>query len=147
MKQRDFIALFYPELSFLGDYHSHPYTTPIDGIKTELDLERKECYRFSSADFNSVNYQQEIERDYRVGLVVTVYERDEGIPRSSKHIDGNSCTRFQCQNMTIWIKAYVWAGDDYRRKADKNGAPDLPQPWLQCWLSPCKRKGGEYPLT
>jgi hypothetical protein len=119
MKQRDFIALFYPELSFLGDYHSHPYTTPIDGIKTELDLERKECYRFSSADFNSVNYQQEIERDYRVGLVVTVYERDEGIPRSSKHIDGNSCTRFQCQNMTIWIKAYVWAGDDYRRKADK----------------------------
>jgi len=69
MKQRDFIALFYPELSFLGDYHSHPYTTPIDGIKTELDLERKECYRFSSADFNSVNYQQEIERDYRVGLV------------------------------------------------------------------------------
>ncbi|MGM0855864.1 MAG: hypothetical protein ACQEW0_02140 [Pseudomonadota bacterium] len=115
----DFVATYYPELNFLGDYHSHPYTMHGDGIKTELDLERNKLYQFSSCDFKSVKYQQEIGRKYCIGLVATVYERDEGIKRSSKHIDGQSCIRFQYQNMTIWIKAYVWTGHDYRRKADK----------------------------
>jgi proteasome lid subunit RPN8/RPN11 len=115
----DFVSVYYPELAFLGDYHSHPYTTPGDDIKTELDLERHELYQFSRADFNSVKYQQENDRDYRVGLVATVFERKDGVARSSKYMDGASCIRFQYQDMTIWIKAYVWAGDDYRRKSDK----------------------------
>lgn len=114
-----FIETYYPELSFIGDYHSHPYTIQGDGVKTELDLERNELYQFSSCDFKSVKHQQEIGRKYNVGLVATVYERDKSIKRSRKHIDEKSCIRFQYQNMTIWIKAYVWTGADYRRKADK----------------------------
>lgn len=117
--KEDFVSVFYPELTFLGDYHSHPYTTPADGVNTELDLERHSLYQFSNADFSSVKYQQDSGRDYRVGLVATVFERMEGIPRTSKHMDGASCIRFQYQDVTIWIKAYVWAGDDYRRKSDK----------------------------
>jgi proteasome lid subunit RPN8/RPN11 len=120
--KKDFVSVYYPELSFLGDYHSHPYTTPTtseNGAKTELDLERNELYRFSNTDFRSVKYQQQAGRNYRVGIVATVYERDEGISRPSKHIDEASCIRFQYNNMTIWLKAYVWAGEDYRRKADK----------------------------
>lgn len=115
----NFIETYYPELNYLGDYHSHPYTIQGDGVKTELDLERNELYQFSSGDFKSVKHQQEIGRKYSVGLVATVYERDKSIKRSRKHIDEKSCIRFQYQNMTIWIKAYVWTGTDCRRKADK----------------------------
>lgn len=115
-----FVSTYFPELAFLGDYHSHPYKIEGDGVKTELDLERQKLYRFSNGDFNGVKYHQnELGRDYRVGLVATVIERDEGIQRASKYIDEASCIRFQYDNMTIWLKAYVWSSEEYRRKANK----------------------------
>ena len=93
------------------------------GIKTELELERAELYKFSDADFRSV---KELQSDrglkYRVGLVVTVFEREQQVSRSQKRLDGESCIRFQYSGMTIWLKAYVWSDDgeqNYRRKACK----------------------------
>lgn len=118
--KRDFVDCYYPELSFLGDFHSHPYSQALSQVNTELDLERNKLYQFSKGDFQAVKYdQQDPNKNYRVGMVATVYERDKLISRTSKHIDEGSCIRFQYQNMTIWIKAYVWAGDEYRKKSDK----------------------------
>lgn len=114
-----FVESFFPELKFLGDFHSHPYSMEQDSVRTELDLERNGLYRFSPADFRSVKAQQDDSKDYRVGLVVTVFEREDPITRSNKYLDEQSCIRFQYDSMTIWIKAYVWAGNDHRRKADK----------------------------
>lgn len=120
--KQSFIDTFFPEVNYLGDYHSHPYSCNEDGIKTELELERAHYYRFSVADFRSVKGQQEKGLDYRVGLVATVFERDRKVKRSLKKLDKESGLRFQFDGMTIWLKAYVWTEDDnmnYRRKADK----------------------------
>lgn len=121
--KQGFIDTFFPEVCYLGDYHSHPYSHGNDEIKTELELERGHYYRFSDTDFRAVKVlQDENALDYRVGLVATVFERDRKVKRSLKTLDGESCIRFQYMNMTIWLKAYVWTSDDYdnyRRKADK----------------------------
>lgn len=113
-----FVEYFFPELKYLGDYHSHPYSLE-NNVRTELDLERHELYHFSPGDFKAVKYEQEQGKNYRVGLVVTVFERDEKVGRKDTWMDDSSCVRFQYDNVTIWIKAYVWSGDDYRRRADK----------------------------
>ena len=113
-----FVEYFFPELQYLGDYHSHPYSLE-NNVRTELDLERQELYHFSPADFKAVKYEQEQGKNYRVGLVVTVFERDERVGRKDTWMDDSSCVRFQYDNLTIWIKTYVWSGDDYRRRADK----------------------------
>lgn len=113
-----FVEYFYPELKYLGDYHSHPYSLE-NNVRTELDLERHELYHFSPADFKAVKYEQEQGKNYRVGLVVTVFERDEKVGRKDTWMDDSSCVRFQYENVTIWIKAYVWTGEDYRRRTDK----------------------------
>ena len=120
--KQGFIDTFFPEVCYLGDYHSHPYSHENDEIKTELELERGHYYRFSDADFRSVKALQDDALDYRVGLVATVFERERKVKRTLKKLDGESCIRFQYLNMTIWLKAYVWTSDEnmnYRRKADK----------------------------
>ena len=120
--KQGFIDTFFPEVCYLGDYHSHPYSYEDDEIKTELELERRHLYRFSEGDLRSVKSLQDKSLDYRVGLVATVFERERKVTRSLKRLDGESCIRFQYLSMTIWLKAYVWTSDDnynYRRKADK----------------------------
>lgn len=121
--KQEFVDTFFPEVSYLGDYHSHPYSSEEDGVKTELELERAELYKFSDADFRSVRaLQSESALEYRVGLVVTVFEREQQVSRTQKRLDGESCIRFQYSDMTIWLKAYVWSADseqNYRRKACK----------------------------
>lgn len=120
--KQGFIDTFFPEVCYLGDYHSHPYSYEDDEIKTELELERRHLYRFSEGDFRSVKSLQDKSLDYRVGLVATVFERERKVNRSLKRLDGESCIRFQYLSMTIWLKAYVWTSDDnynFRRKADK----------------------------
>lgn len=117
-----FVDRFFPEVSYMGDFHSHPYSFEEDGVKTELELERKGYYKFSKSDFDSVRQLQKDGANYRVGLVATVYSRDEKVSRSTAWIDGESCIRFQYDGLTIWLKVYVWAGDysgGFRKKSDK----------------------------
>ncbi|QQO82125.1 hypothetical protein [Shewanella algae] len=118
--KKEFVDYFFPEMSHLGDYHSHPYSVE-DGIKSELKLERDGFHKFSPGDFKAVRAEHKKKRDYRVGIVVTVFERDDEnfIARKVQWIDKTSCVRFQYNKMTIWIKAYVWAGDEKRKRADK----------------------------
>lgn len=120
--KKDFVDYFFPELDFLGDYHSHPYDGEND-VKTELELERNKLYQFSPGDFEAVRLEQNNKKDYRVGLVITVFERDDEImvQRKDQWMDDTSCIRFQYDNVTIWIKAYVWVSKDgqKRRRTDK----------------------------
>ncbi|MEE2003414.1 hypothetical protein QWY20_18365 [Alkalimonas sp. MEB108] len=116
--KNQFVEYLFPELKFLGDYHSHPYSKD-DDVRTELDLERNELHHFSPADFKVVKEEQENGKNYRVGLVVTVFERDEQVERKDAWMDETSCVRFQYESLTIWIKSYVWAGDEFRRRTDK----------------------------
>lgn len=115
----EFVGSFFPELSFIGDFHSHPYSDEHDGVRTELELQRRGLYQFSPSDFRAAKADQESGRNYRVGLVVTVFERNLPVSRSSQYLDGSSCIRFQYDSMTLWIKAYVWYGDEFRRNSDK----------------------------
>lgn len=116
----NFINYFFPELKYLGDYHSHPYSCEQDNVRSELELERQQLYQFSTGDFNSVSEERaKFKKNYRVGLVVTVYQRDEPTKRADQWMDDLSCIRFQYDNLTLWVKAYVWAGNDYRKRADK----------------------------
>lgn len=120
--KESFVDSFFPEVTYMGDFHSHPYSLEDDGIKTELELERGGYYQFSKADFDSVRQLQNDGANYRVGLVATVYSRDKKVSRTTAWIDDESCLRFQYDGLTIWLKAYVWSGDaldGFRRKADK----------------------------
>lgn len=121
LKER-FIDSFFPEVSYMGDFHSHPYSLEDNKIKTELEVERKKFYQFSKSDFESVRQLQNDGANYRVGLVATVYRRDKKVNRSTAWLDDQSCLRFQYDELTIWLKAYVWSGDaidGFRRKTDK----------------------------
>jgi hypothetical protein len=123
--KESFLGCFFPEVEYLGDYHSHPYDSVNDGVKSELEVQRKELYKFSDADFRAVrNIQKEDMAKYRVGLVVTIYERGDQRPRSMELLDEESCIRFQYENTTIWIKAYVWKENKkdfgFRKRPDKS---------------------------
>jgi len=119
--KRGLIDRFRPELEYLGDFHSHPYDLVNDQVKSALEVERKEYYRFSPSDITHVKALK-AERNYRVGLVTTVFKLAEGMRRKDEYVrtdtENYSCIRFSYDDFTIWIKAHVYgelnAIDDQR---------------------------------
>jgi hypothetical protein len=113
------IARFKPELEYLGDFHSHPYDFDNDKVKTALEVEREEYFRFSPDDFKHVKSLKET-RAYRVGLVTTVFRAAKHVPRNDGYVciekEHYSCIRFSYDDLIIWIKAHVFA--------DKNAIND-----------------------
>lgn len=116
----DFADAYFPEIEYLGDFHSHPWT---EGEKrSELTLERDECYCRSPADTSFADTLQKSGRPYRLQIITTIFKRDKIVKREDGYIkDDFSCLRFRYANMTIWIKAYVFDmnGDAFRKVADK----------------------------
>ena len=80
---------------------------------------------FFHGDFKHVKYLQE-ERNYRLGIVATVFEMPKQVARRNKHIDedGLTCIRFMYDNLTIWLKVYVFM--DSKRIRDKDIALTCP---------------------
>lgn len=119
--KRDLIDRFRPELEYLGDFHSHPYDLVNDNVKSALQVEDQECYRFSPSDIRHVKALKETRR-YRVGLVTTVFKSDKGRRLKDEYVrvetENYSCIRFSYDKFTIWIKAHVYgeknAIDDQR---------------------------------
>lgn len=119
--KRNLIDRFRPELEYLGDFHSHPYDLVNDNVKSALEVERQEYYRFSPSDVKHVKALKET-RDYRVGLVTTVFKLENGFRRKNEYVrteaENLSCIRFSYDDFTIWIKAHVYgeqnAIDDQR---------------------------------
>jgi hypothetical protein len=113
------IGRFKPELEYLGDFHSHPYDFDNDKIKTALEVERGEYYRFSPGDIKHARMLKET-RDYRVGIVTTVFRGTKHVHRNDEYVcvekENFSCIRFSYGEFIIWIKAHVFA--------DKNAVND-----------------------
>lgn len=110
----DFIDHFRPELEYLGDFHSHPYDNANDKVKTAAVVERQKLYEFSKEDFDCAKLHRET-RQYRVGMVATIFQSEKPVVRESKYVgpDDASCIRFSYNDMTIWLKCYVF-GDKKR---------------------------------
>lgn len=111
--KQEFVDYFYPELEYLGDFHSHPYDFENDRVDNVLQLERKRLFCFSVGDFEHVKYLKET-RNYRVGVVATVFEVPGNMRRKNTHIgrEDFSCIRFVHDDLSVWIKAYVFIGPD-----------------------------------
>jgi hypothetical protein len=107
--KQQFVERFHHEIEYLGDFHSHPYDPQNDNVKNALKVERKKFYEFSPADFEAARLLCK-DRDYRLGLVVTVFRSDTPVKRKSKHV-GLSCIRFSYNDFTIWLKCHVFEGD------------------------------------
>ncbi|MDI1292995.1 MAG: hypothetical protein PSV18_09650 [Methylobacter sp.] len=118
----DFADSFFPELEYLGDFHSHPYD--VNEVKTELELQRGKLFEQSSSDAKFAKYQQGLGKNYQLQIIATVFERHEQVNRASGHIKGDlSCIRFQYDKRTIWIKAYAYRVDEKEniwRKVNKD---------------------------
>lgn len=103
----NFADNFFPELEYLGDFHSHPYD--VYEVKTELELQRQKLFHQSPGDKKHAKYQQVLGKPYRLQIIATVFERHDKVNRATGHIEGDlSCIRFQYEKYTIWIKAYAY---------------------------------------
>lgn len=114
-----FVDVFFPEIEYLGDMHSHPYSEK--EVPNELALQRDGYYEQSNGDVRYAQSLQE-ERNYRIQLIATIYSRKQPTKRSFGHLgDETSCIRFQYDGKTIWLKAYVYknTGSSFRKVADK----------------------------
>lgn len=134
--KRGFYERYCPELGYLGDFHSHPYSQGENGFKTAQHVERARFYRFSGepgkkdGDFASVLSLKQRGLPYRVGLVVTVY-RLSNMMQDPKHdyLDRKSAVRFThngpdgkgtLRSYRCWLKAYAFAGGDDTPVEDKH---------------------------
>lgn len=120
--KRDFADSFFPELEYLGDFHSHPYVE--SEVETDLALQRNSFHEQSSEDQRLAKYQLGLGKPYRIQLIATVFERPKPVNRTSGHLgDDLSCIRFQYDKRTIWIKAYAYRineKDGTSRKVNKD---------------------------
>jgi len=132
---------FNPELSYLGDFHSHPYSQgekvpTIHGGETTLntaqDVEVSRVFRFSGkpgnkdGDFASVRCLKASNAPYRVGIVATIYRMSVCVENDrtsylTEYSDQKSAIRFtytgpdasgQRISFRCWLKAYTFNGND-----------------------------------
>lgn len=114
----DFADSFFPELEYLGDFHSHPYVS--SEVKTELEIERKSYYKQSSDDQEFAKFQQKSGKPYRLQIIATVFERPDVVKRTSGHLESDaSCIRLYYDKRTIWIKAYAYRINEKNRTSRK----------------------------
>lgn len=129
-----FYGLFSPELGYLGDFHSHPYSQGEYGLGTAQHVEKRRYYRFSgipgdkSGDFASVRSLKAQGLQYRVGIVVTIFKmKNKVIDPLHGFLDRKSAVRFTYsgsdakgvqRSFRCWIKAYTFLDADDKPTAD-----------------------------
>lgn len=102
----DFINSYYPDIEFLGDFHTHPY------LDTPREVRQKKLYEFSDTDIDSIEMHSDfyINYKYRVGLVMTiacVQQERQNEGKLADWISNNSTAEFRFNNYRIWLQAYV----------------------------------------
>lgn len=101
----NFVEAFFPDIEFMGDFHTHPY------LRETRDIKKGELYEFSNADKRSVEKEKTFkELPYRVGLVMTLstVANQEPLPTLSARIkEDYSLMEFHFNNYRIWLQAYV----------------------------------------
>lgn len=129
-----FYERYNPELKYLGDFHSHPWSQgeKVDDshtLHTAQNVEKFKRYRFSgdpkkkNGDFGSVAHLIENEKlPYQIGLVATIYRMTNVVndPLHS-YLDKKSAFRFtyngkdasgQIKSFRCWVKAYVFPNNN-----------------------------------
>lgn len=99
--KRDLMTSFWPQLEFLGDFHSHPYPQGTNVVGERL-------YEFSAEDRTDIEENSGFwqRHGYRIGLVITL----TALKRSSSRLDkwlNRSTLEFTLGNYRLWLKAYV----------------------------------------
>jgi hypothetical protein len=128
--KKGFYERYNPELKYLGDFHSHPWSQgeKVEGygyeLKTAQNIEQHRLYRFSgspkdiSGDFESVAWLKKQKLSYQIGLVTTIY-RMRNVVNDPLHsfLDEKSAFRFtyngkdasgNLKSFRCWVKAYVF---------------------------------------
>lgn len=122
--KRDLVDKFLPELEYIGDFHSHPYSfNSSDRIENVLQLENNFCYNFSKSDdeyFEKLRRSKK--RNFRVAFAVTVFEMKKKVIRPDSYMDDCSCIRFMFDKTAVWIKAYAYINKNGPRLASANVA-------------------------
>jgi len=131
-----FYARYNPELAYLGDFHSHPYSQGEADLGTAQHVEHRRYFRFSGSprentgDFASVKSLKKQGLIYRVGLVVTVFKMTNCVTEPlHAYLDLKSAVRFthngpdgdgKMTSYRCWLKAYAFLGDDANPVPDKD---------------------------
>ena len=102
--KNDVVNFLSPELSLLGDFHTHPHPK-----KSEIVVKKDELYRFSPDDFNSFVSDDliwESSQDNPVMLVITVCERQKASGDVLGYPHWNIAT-YPIGQFRFWISAVV----------------------------------------
>lgn len=118
---------FHPELSYFGDFHSHPYSLGEFGLQNAQEVENGRLYRFSGSDegetedFASVKDIKQQGLAYNVGIVATIFRMTNRVANQPAYLldapDKYSALKFtytgadaddEETSFRCWLKAYVF---------------------------------------
>lgn len=99
--KRDLMTSFWPQLEFLGDFHTHPYPRGTHVVGERL-------YEFSDTDRNDIveNAAYWRRHGYRIGLVLTIMALHRASSRTQRWLE-DSAIEFTLGNYRLWLQAYV----------------------------------------
>lgn len=124
--KREIIHSAWPNLRFIGDWHTHPHRT--ESIST---ITRQKLYKYSDDDYSDTEKDGKTYRrlGYRVGMVMTIGQSPRVLP--ALRIDDNTI-RFSLGRKIFWLQAHVAVphedGLRFIRPRDRDGARVL----LEC---------------
>lgn len=94
---------FFPHLSFLGDFHTHPYTH-------FQVVENNQGYYFSDTDRKELTRSSEEMKalKYRIGMVLAISYSRRALQTKAEFADReNNSIRMDFDHFRIWITGYV----------------------------------------
>ncbi len=94
---KDLITSYWPQYSFLGDFHSHPY-------EHYKDVEEIKGYEFSEGDRESMLQKKENDDDFRISLVMTIASLKKASNSEPKFISENTIN-WTFNNYRFWLSA------------------------------------------
>ena len=94
----DVISSFWPHMIFLGDFHSHPF-------KNIRDVVESKRYFLSEGDREWLNDPFWKQKDYRVGLVMTIAAMEKAGTKGCDWV-ANNCIETTMGNYRMWLAAY-----------------------------------------
>ena len=97
----DLFNTFWPQLSLVGDFHSHPFDN-------QTEVRDARGWQFSDDDNAAISQMTfENQMDLAVQLVVTVSEMRKSGWMKPRYVEGFSAINFVIDNYKLWIKAGV----------------------------------------
>ncbi len=101
--KKELSQAFFPHLSLLGDFHSHPYLH-------YRRAEKNKCFYFSGIDRKNLTENSEYFRamNFRIGMLVTIAATKRLRTDSVNYADSQqNCLRMDFGHYKIWITGYV----------------------------------------